>query len=159
MARIYVLDIAKARPLTLGVSESAGTRVSAVNLHLVASDLAVSEHGTHVRKGIPDQWRLFAVMSSSERSAGSVTRLTGGDRTSAPRPGASPVANRLPWRQQGGTGGGEPWRSPRPSRSYSPTWSVRPRSATRSVRTPRTSCSGPTSRCCVEPLPAPEGSR
>lgn len=33
----------------------------AVKLHLVGSDLAVSEHGTHVLKGVPDEWRLFAV--------------------------------------------------------------------------------------------------
>ena len=35
----------------------------AVKLHLVGSDIAVSEHGTHVLKGVPDEWRLFAVAS------------------------------------------------------------------------------------------------
>lgn len=35
----------------------------AVKLHLVGSDIAVSEYGTHVLKGVPDQWRLFAVIS------------------------------------------------------------------------------------------------
>ena len=35
----------------------------AVKLHLVGSDVAVAEHGTHVLKGVPDEWRLFAVES------------------------------------------------------------------------------------------------
>ena len=47
-----------------------------------------------------------------------------------------PLRTVYPGASRAETGGGEPWRSPRPSRSYSPTWSVRPRSATRSVRTP-----------------------
>ena len=34
----------------------------AVKLHLVGSDIAVSEDGTHVLKGVPDQWRLFSVI-------------------------------------------------------------------------------------------------
>jgi class 3 adenylate cyclase len=34
-----------------------------VKLHLVGSDIAVSEHGTHVLKGVPDEWMLFAVSS------------------------------------------------------------------------------------------------
>ncbi len=29
--------------------------------HLVGSGIATSEHGTHVLKGVPDEWRLFAV--------------------------------------------------------------------------------------------------
>jgi len=32
-----------------------------VKLHLVGSDLAASEQGTHVLKGVPDEWRLFTV--------------------------------------------------------------------------------------------------
>jgi class 3 adenylate cyclase len=32
-----------------------------VKFHLVGSGLAVVEHGTHVLKGVPDEWRLFAV--------------------------------------------------------------------------------------------------
>ena len=34
----------------------------AVKLHLVGSDIAVSDHGNYVLKGVPDEWRLFAVM-------------------------------------------------------------------------------------------------
>ncbi|MGO9856206.1 MAG: alpha/beta fold hydrolase [Acidimicrobiales bacterium] len=33
----------------------------AVKLHLVGSGIGVAEHGTHVLKGVPDTWRLFAV--------------------------------------------------------------------------------------------------
>ena len=33
----------------------------AVKLHLVGSGIRVAEHGTHVLKGVPDEWRLFAV--------------------------------------------------------------------------------------------------
>jgi class 3 adenylate cyclase len=33
----------------------------AVKLHLVGSDIEVAERGTHVLKGVPDEWRLFAV--------------------------------------------------------------------------------------------------
>jgi class 3 adenylate cyclase/pimeloyl-ACP methyl ester carboxylesterase len=29
--------------------------------HLVGSGIALTEHGTHVLKGVPDEWRLFAV--------------------------------------------------------------------------------------------------
>ena len=32
-----------------------------VKLHLVGSDIATCEQGTHVLKGVPDEWRLFAV--------------------------------------------------------------------------------------------------
>ena len=35
----------------------------AVKLHLVGADIAVAEHGTYVLKGVPDEWRLFAVES------------------------------------------------------------------------------------------------
>ena len=35
----------------------------AVKLHLVGSDIKVSEHGTHALKGVPEEWRLFAVNS------------------------------------------------------------------------------------------------
>jgi hypothetical protein len=34
-----------------------------VKLHLVGSDIAASEPGTHVLKGVSDEWRLFAVAS------------------------------------------------------------------------------------------------
>jgi hypothetical protein len=30
---------------------------------LVGSDIATSEQGTHVLKGVPGEWRLFAVES------------------------------------------------------------------------------------------------
>jgi class 3 adenylate cyclase len=32
-----------------------------VKLHLVGSNIATTEHGTHVLKGVPDEWRLFAL--------------------------------------------------------------------------------------------------
>ena len=32
-----------------------------VKLHLVSSDIATSNRGTHILKGVPDEWRLFAV--------------------------------------------------------------------------------------------------
>ena len=34
----------------------------AVKLHLVGSDMAVTEYGTHVLKGVPGEWRLFAAV-------------------------------------------------------------------------------------------------
>jgi class 3 adenylate cyclase len=33
----------------------------AVKLHLVGSDIALSDRAVHVLKGVPDEWRLFAV--------------------------------------------------------------------------------------------------
>ncbi len=33
----------------------------AVKLHLVGSGIAACEHGTYVLKGVPEEWRLFAV--------------------------------------------------------------------------------------------------
>jgi class 3 adenylate cyclase len=33
----------------------------AVKLHLVGSDIASSERGVHLLKGVPDEWRLFAI--------------------------------------------------------------------------------------------------
>ena len=35
----------------------------AVRLHLIGTDVAVLEHGTYALKGVPDEWRLFAVQS------------------------------------------------------------------------------------------------
>jgi class 3 adenylate cyclase len=35
----------------------------AVKLRLVGSGIAVSDYGTHVLKGVPEEWRLFAVNS------------------------------------------------------------------------------------------------
>jgi class 3 adenylate cyclase len=32
-----------------------------VKIHVVGSGIAVSEQGTHVLKGVPDEWRLFAI--------------------------------------------------------------------------------------------------
>jgi len=32
-----------------------------VKLHLVGSGITTAEHGTHVLKGVPDEWRLFSV--------------------------------------------------------------------------------------------------
>jgi class 3 adenylate cyclase len=43
-----------AGPGKLLVSES-------VKIHVVGSGIAVSERGTHVLKGVPDEWRLFAI--------------------------------------------------------------------------------------------------
>jgi len=33
----------------------------AVKVHLIGSGITTSEQGTHVLKGVPDEWRLFAV--------------------------------------------------------------------------------------------------
>jgi hypothetical protein len=32
-----------------------------VKLHLVGTEITTSEEGTHVLKGVPDEWRMFAV--------------------------------------------------------------------------------------------------
>jgi len=37
----------------------------AIKPQLVGSGIVVSEHGTHVLKGVPDEWRLFAVGAAS----------------------------------------------------------------------------------------------
>jgi class 3 adenylate cyclase len=33
--------------------------------HLAGSGIALSGHGIHVLKGVPDEWRLFAVVTAS----------------------------------------------------------------------------------------------
>jgi len=32
-----------------------------VRVHLVGSGITLSERGIHILKGVPDEWRLFAV--------------------------------------------------------------------------------------------------
>ena len=46
----------RARPAEVYVSE-------AVKLHLIGSGIAVSDRGVQSLKGVPDEWRLFAVKS------------------------------------------------------------------------------------------------
>ncbi len=44
-----------------GTGAAADVVSETVKGHLVGSDMAFSERGTHVLKGVPDRWRLYAI--------------------------------------------------------------------------------------------------